>query len=222
MTDLGFVHRFLPGRDASAPPVLLLLHGTGGDENDLIPLGQELLPGAAILSLRGKVLENGMPRFFRRLAEGVFDLEDLKRRTEELAQFIEGARREYGLHENKLLAAGYSNGANIAASLILRNPQHLSGAVLFRAMVPFTPDAVPDLGAIPIFMSAGQRDPIVPAANTRRLSAMFESGGGQVFIHWHNGGHELGQDDVEAAQLWIAGQNFVTEHQRIRRQEHAG
>lgn len=211
MTDLGFVHRFLPGRDGNARPVLLLLHGTGGDENDLIPLGQELLPGAAILSLRGKVLENGMPRFFRRLAEGVFDLEDLKRRTEELAQFIEDARREYGLCENKLLAVGYSNGANIAASLILRDPQHLSSAVLFRAMVPFIPEPVPNLGGIRICLSAGQRDSIVPAANTRRLSAIFESGGARVFLHWHNGGHELGQDDVDAAKLWIARQNFQTD-----------
>src|SRR5689334_24836751 len=122
MTDLGFVHRFLPAADASAP-VLLLLHGTGGDENDLIPLAQELLPGAAILGVRGKVLENGMPRFFRRLAEGVFDLQDLERRTAELAGFIENARRAYGLDGNKLIAVGYSNGANIAASLILRDPR---------------------------------------------------------------------------------------------------
>lgn len=209
MTDLGFIHRFLPGRDGRASPVLLLLHGTGGDENSLMVLGQELVPGAAILSPRGKVLENGMPRFFRRLAEGVFDLEDLERRTGELARFIEGARREYGLEENKLLAAGYSNGANIAASLILRYPCHLSGAVLFRAMVPFTPGEAPKLGGIPIFMSAGRRDPIVPAENTRRLAAIFESGGARVSIHWHEGGHELGPDDVDAARLWIAKQGFL-------------
>ena len=127
MTDLGFIHRYLPGRNA-AGPVLLLLHGTGGDENDLIPLGQDLLPGAAILSVRGKVLENGMPRFFRRLAEGVFDQDDLRRRTEELGQFIDSARRQYSLSENRLIAVGYSNGANIAASLILREPDRLSGS----------------------------------------------------------------------------------------------
>jgi predicted esterase len=213
MTDLGFVHRFLPG-SAATSPVLLLLHGTGGDENDLVPLGRELLPGAAILSIRGKVLENGMPRFFRRLAEGVFDLEDLKRRTDELARFIESARREYRLHENKLMAAGYSNGANIAASLILRYPRHLSGAILFRAMVPFTPDTAANLGGIPIFLSAGRRDSIIPAEDTLRLSEIFETGGAQVSIHWHNGGHELGPDDVDAARLWIAQRDFVTEHQR--------
>src|SRR3954447_6050528 len=209
MTELGFIHRFLPGRERNSP-VLLLLHGTGGDENDLIPLGRELLPGAAILSVRGKVLENGMPRFFRRLAEGVFDLEDLKLRTEELARFIEGARREYKLLENRVIAAGYSNGANIAASLILRDPRHVSSAVLFRAMVPFTPDAAPKLGAMKIFLSAGERDPIVPAANTRRLAAIFESGGADVSVYWHRGGHELGQDDLDAAKAWIASN--VTGH----------
>jgi predicted esterase len=216
MTDLGFIHRFVPGAAANSP-VLLLLHGTGGDENDLIPLGQELLPRAAMLSVRGKVLENGMPRFFRRLAEGVFDLEDLKRRTEEIAQFIEGARREYGLHENKIVAVGYSNGSNIAASLILRDPHHLSGAVLFRAMVPFTPDAVPDLRGMAIFLSAGKRDPIIPGENTGRLAALFESGGAEVFVHWHPGGHELGQDDLAAAKSWIAGQSFVREPQTVRK-----
>jgi len=204
MTDLGFIHRFAAGRDAGAP-VLLLLHGTGGDENDLIPLGEEMLPGAAMLSVRGKVLENGMPRFFRRLAEGVFDLEDLKRRTDELAEFIESARGAYGLRENKMVAVGYSNGANIASSLIFRYPRHLSGAALFRAMVPFTPEAVPDLGGVRVFLSAGQRDPIVPAENARRLATMFEEGGAEVSMHWHQGGHELGRDDLEAAKLWTKG-----------------
>jgi predicted esterase len=202
MTDLGFIHRFLPGREAAAP-VLLLLHGTGGDENDLIPLGQELLPGAAVLSVRGKVLENGMPRFFRRLAEGVFDQEDLRRRTDELAKFIDGARRRYGLGENKLIGVGYSNGANIAASLMLREPGRLPAAVLLRAMVPFVPETLPDLGAVSIFLSAGQRDSIVPAANTRQLLSILESAGATVSMHWHNGGHELGQDDLDAAKLWM-------------------
>jgi predicted esterase len=189
-------------------PVLLLLHGTGGDENDLIPLGEELLPGAAMLGVRGNVLENGMPRFFRRLAEGVFDLADLKRRTAELARFIDDARREYGLKENHIVAVGYSNGANIAASLILSSPRHLSGAVLFRAMVPFTPDAIPNLEGLRIFMGEGKRDPIIDAENARRLAAMFEEGGAQVSLHWHSGGHELGQDDVDAAKRWMAHQDF--------------
>jgi predicted esterase len=156
-----------------------------------------------------------MPRFFRRLAEGVFDFEGLKRRTEELGRFIEGARREYALKENKLVAVGYSDGANIAATL--REPQHLSGAVLFRAMVPSTPESIPDPRGESIFLGAGDRDPIVPAANTRRLASMFEAGGAEVFFGWHTGGHELGQDDLDAARLWIARQSFLTRHQTVRR-----
>ena len=208
MTDLGFAHRFVPGLDRHESPVLLLLHGTGGDENDLIPLGQQLLPGAALLGVRGKVLENGMPRFFRRLAEGVFDLEDLKRRTEELAQFVEAVSAQYGLREDRVVAVGYSNGANIAASLLLRFPRLLTAAVLFRAMVPFTPETPPDLGGVQILMTAGRRDPIVPIANTRQLARIFETAGAEVSTHWHEGGHELGPNDVEAARLWLVGQSL--------------
>ena len=198
------IHRFIPGRDGELAPVLLLLHGTGGTEEDLIPLGQSLLPDAAILSLRGNVLENGMPRFFKRLAEGVFDLDDLRLRTDELARFIEEARQRYGLRENRIVAAGYSNGANIAASLILRYPHHLSAAVLFRAMVPYRPDTLPALTGLPLFLGAGLRDTIVPLSNTRELAGIFEAAGAQVSLHWHPGGHELGADDLEAAKLWLA------------------
>jgi phospholipase/carboxylesterase len=202
MTDPGFIHRFLPARDPAAP-VLLVLHGTGGDENDLIPLAQTVAPAAAILSLRGKVLERGMPRFFRRLAEGVFDLEDLERRTAELGSFLDAARIQYGLTAHRMIALGYSNGANIAASLILRDPRHLGGAILLRAMVPFTPETIPDVAAVPILLSGGERDPIVPGENTRRLAVLFESGGAPVTVHWHPGGHELAQDDVDAARAWL-------------------
>src|SRR5919106_2243449 len=146
--DLGFVHRFLPG--APSLPVLLLLHGTGGDESDLLPLGEALLPGAARLSPRGKVLENGMPRFFRRLAEGVFDLDDLRRRTQELADFVEAAAAAYGLGERRPVAVGFSNGANIAAAMLLLRPGVLSGALLIRPMVPLVPDTLPDLGGMPV------------------------------------------------------------------------
>jgi len=208
MSDLGFAHRFIPGH--AGAPVLLLLHGTGGDENDLIPLGQALLPGAGLLSVRGNVLENGMPRFFRRLSEGVFDLADLERRTEELARFIDAARREYAIGE-AILAAGYSNGANIAASLMLRRPRQLAGAALFRAMVPFTPETLPDLRGIPVFFSAGRRDSIVPESNTRQLVAMFEAAGAEVSTYWHRGGHELGSDDIDAAKLWLSRHGFASE-----------
>ena len=148
--DLGFAHRFLPGEDDSGV-TLLVLHGTGGTEDDLIPLARELAPTAAILSPRGKVSEFGAPRFFRRLAEGVFDHEDLVFRTHELAEFVEAASEEYGFDRDKLVATGYSNGANIAGSLILLHPGLLRAAVLFRAMVPFEPEVMPDLSRMPVF-----------------------------------------------------------------------
>src|SRR5947207_11707636 len=137
-----FIHDFVPG---SSSRTLLLLHGTGGNERDLIPLGRELDPNAALLSPRGKVLENGMPRFFRRLAEGVFDLEDLKYRTNELSDFVTAAGKHYGFATDQLVAVGYSNGANIAASMLLLRPQLLPSAILFRAMVPLHPQKDPDL-----------------------------------------------------------------------------
>jgi len=173
--DLGFVHQFVPARPPVRHPVtLLLLHGTGGDENDLLPLGNELWPGAALLSVRGKVSENGMPRFFRRFAEGVFDVEDLKFRTDELAQFLDAAAARYDFSATKLIAVGYSNGANIAASLILLHPHHLAVAVLFRAMVPFAPDIIRDFSNLSIFIGAGEQDPTVPRSQPQELAAIFE------------------------------------------------
>jgi phospholipase/carboxylesterase len=138
--DLTFIHRFEPGNRPEAPP-LLLLHGTGGDESDLLPLGRAVAPGSALLSPRGKVLEHGMPRFFRRLAEGVFDEDDVRRRAHELADFVEASRGKYGIAAP--VALGYSNGANIAAAMLLLRPEALAGAILLRAMVPLvkTPQA---------------------------------------------------------------------------------
>ena len=207
--DLGFIHRFVPSTTGDRHPVtLLLLHGTGGDESDLLPLGKELWPGAALLGVRGKVLENGMPRFFRRIREGVFDVEDLKFRTEELAEFIKAASERYGFSTEKLIAVGYSNGANIAASLILLHPHYLAAAVLFRAMMPFTPDIVRDFRNVPIFIGSGERDPIVPRSQPEELGGIFESGGADVTLFWHRGGHELGEDDVEAAKTWLSEMKF--------------
>lgn len=202
--DLGFIHSFTPGRSDAAQPTLLLLHGTGGDEKDLLSLGRELWPGASLLSPRGKVLENGMPRFFRRIAEGVFDVNDFKFRTEELAKFIDAASKRYGFSPKKLIAVGYSNGANIAASLILQHPHYLAAAVLFRAMMPYQPDIVRNFSHLSIFMGAGERDPIVPRNQVEELSAIFTGGGADVELFWHRGGHELGEDDVEAAITWLA------------------
>jgi len=167
-------------------------------------MGAALLPGAARLSPRGKVLENGMPRFFRRLAEGVFDLEDLVARTHALAAFIESAASAYGLDAGKVLAVGYSNGANIAASLLLLRPQVLAGAVLLHPMVPLVPDAVPDLSDKPIFIGAGRHDPIVSGAQTERLAALLREAGAQVSLHWQDNGHSITQDEFEAAQSWLA------------------
>jgi phospholipase/carboxylesterase/glyoxalase family protein len=197
-----FVHRFLPASDADSQTTLLLLHGTGGDERDLIPLGQSLMPGAAILSPRGKVLERGMPRFFRRFAEGVFDVEDLKFRAHELAQFIDDARMEYHFPE-RMIAVGYSNGANIAAGLMLLHPGLLSGGVLLRVMVPFVPESAPALSGTKVLLAAGRQDPIIPPSGTMQLSDILTAAGADVTLHWHDGGHELGEDDIEVAREWL-------------------
>lgn len=202
-SDLGFAHIFVPSEKPNAP-TLLLLHGTGGDERDLLPLGRELWPGAALLGVRGKVLENGMPRFFRRFGEGVFDVEDLKSRTDELAQFIDASSERYDFSKKRLIAVGYSNGANIAASLILLHPHYLGAAILFRAMVPFVPEIIRDFCHLSVFIGAGRLDPIVPSGQVEELAAMFESGGADVAIAWRQGGHELGEDDVRAARDWLS------------------
>lgn len=201
--DLGFDHRILPGEDESGP-TLLLLHGTGGNEEDLIPLGQELAPGVAILSPRGKVSEYGAPRFFRRLAEGVFDHEDLLFRTHELAEFVEVAAGEYEFDPSKIVAVGYSNGANVAASTILLHPDLLRAAVLFRAMVPFEPEVKPDLSGMPIFMAAGRMDRMIPQDNTQRLADLLTEAGAEVDLRWRNVGHPLTYEEVAEAKQWLA------------------
>ena len=199
--DLGFAHRYFPGESGVT---LLLLHGTGGDENDLVPLGRELAPGAAILSPRGKVSEYGAARFFRRLAEGVFDHEDLVFRTHELAGFIEAAAEEYGLDLSRLVAAGYSNGANIAASLMLLHPGLLRAAILLRAMVPFEPEGKPDLSGMPVFLAAGRRDQMIPPQNTERLAEILREAGADLDLRWRNTGHPLTYEEVAEAKEWLS------------------
>ncbi len=171
--QLDFVHEFVPG---NSNRTLLLLHGTGGNERDLIPLGRELDPNAALLSPRGKILENGMPRFFRRLAEGVFDLEDLKTRTLELADFVTSAVAHYKLTADHVVAIGYSNGANIGASMLLLRPEILRGAILFRAMIPLVPDSTPDLSSVHVWIGAGNQDAIIPTSETQRLVELLRIG----------------------------------------------
>jgi phospholipase/carboxylesterase len=207
--DFQFIHTFESGKDDSQP-TLLLLHGTGGDENDLLPIGKELWPGAAMLSPRGKVLENGLPRFFRRFAEGVFDIDDLKFRTEELAGFIDAAEKEYGIDRKHLIAVGYSNGANIAASLILQHPHYLAAAVLFRATMPFAPDLIRDYSHLSVFLGAGIHDPFAIRPQVEQLAGTLQTGGADVALFWHQGGHELGSDDVEAARNWLAEEKIRT------------
>ena len=202
--DSSFIHRFVEPTPPGPKITLLLLHGTGGNEEDLLPLGHQLLPGAGLLSPRGRVLEHGMPRFFRRLAEGVFDQEDLKLQTDGLARFAADASRKYGLDHNKTIAIGYSNGANIAASLLLSHPRLLSGAVLFRPMVPFRPQVAPNLKGVPVLLAAARRDQIVDPKVTSDLAQILTSAGARVTTHWHPGGHELGADDVAAAKTWIS------------------
>ncbi len=201
--SLGFIHRYEPASVAEAP-TLLLLHGTGGNEHDLLPLGKALLAGAGRLSPRGRVLERGMPRFFRRLAEGVFDPADLVRRTHELAAFVEEAARQYGFDRSRVVAVGFSNGANIAASLLLLHPGLLHAAVLLRAMVPFEPDPLPDLRRTAVYLGAGRFDPIVPAENTARLADLLGRAGATVTLDWREEGHHLSPTDISAAADWLA------------------
>jgi len=207
--DLGFIHKFIPASEKKTErrqvvSTLLLLHGTGGNEQDLIPFARQISSEAAILSPRGKVLENGMfPRFFRRLAEGVFDIEDLKFRTNELANFVNDASKVYGFDKHRVIAVGYSNGANIAASMLLLHPEILSAAMLFRTMVTLVPQVLPDLNNKHIFMSSGLYDPIVPKQDAERLVSLFKKAGAKVSLYWQNSGHELVMEEVGRAKEWL-------------------
>src|SRR6266700_7716581 len=195
-----FIHEFVRGKSERT---LLLLHGTGGNERDLIPLGRELDANVSLLSPRGKVLENGMPRFFRRLAEGVFDLEDLQRRTHELADFVVAAAQHYKIDIKHMVAVGYSNGANIAASMLLLRPEILSAAILFRAMVPLVPETQPSLSSVHVWIGAGTNDPIIPTSETKALDELLRNAGADVTIRDFQAGHELTMADVESAREWL-------------------
>jgi predicted esterase len=208
--ELSYVHHYQPGK-TSGSATLLLLHGTGGNERDLLPLAPDLMPDAGVLSPRGKVLEQGMPRFFRRLAEGVFDLEDLRVRTAELAEFVIAAARLYGFDAARVIAAGFSNGANIAASMVLLRPGVLHRAVLFRAMVPLVPDPLPSLPHTPVLVSNGRADPIVAEAETERLAALLRDAGAEVTLAWQAAGHHLVQEDLIRAREWLESSGLSTQ-----------
>jgi phospholipase/carboxylesterase len=201
MTELSFIHRYEPATDPNRPP-LLLLHGTGGDENDLLGLGRMISPGSALLSPRGKILENGMPRFFRRLAEGVFDEEDVKFRANELADFVAEARKAYGLEAP--VAVGFSNGANIAAAMLMLRPEAFAGAALLRAMVPLSSAPQVDLAGKRVLMISGAMDPIIPADNSNRLAASLSASGAEVQHQMLPTGHNLSQTDLSLLVKWFA------------------
>jgi predicted esterase len=198
----GFSHRVVPATRPGLPP-LLLLHGTGGTEEDLLPLGERLLPGAARLSPRGRVLEHGMPRFFRRLAEGVFDLDDLRQRTIELADFVDEARVTYDLGPVPPVAVGFSNGANIAAAMLLLRPGTLGGALLIRPMVPLVPAPLPALAGVPVQINAGTADPIVTPAQSEALAELLRRAGAAVTIDWIRGGHGLTPQDLDVGARFL-------------------
>ena len=202
--DLGFIHRFVPAEDKTSAQTLVVLHGTGGDENDLIGIGQAIAPGVAILSPRGNVLENGAPRFFKRLTEGVFDPKEVRSRGEELAQFIRAAISRYALNPQRIFALGYSNGANIASTVMFIEPGLLQGAILFRPMLVFEPDERPDLSGAGVFISAGRMDPIVPTTSVERLVELFEGSRAEVTLKWQLAGHNLLPSEVREAADWLA------------------
>jgi phospholipase/carboxylesterase len=198
---LAYIHRFEPGADPALPPVLLL-HGTGGGETDLIPLGREVAPGAALLSPRGNVLEGDMPRFFRRYREGLFDEDDVRRRAGELAHFVAEARRAYGLA--RPVALGYSNGANIAAAVLLLHPKTLAGAILMRATTPLADPPRPDLSGIPVMILSGLNDPVIPRSGAETLALALGAAGARVERVELPAGHGLTQADVERAKAFFA------------------
>ena len=197
-------HVFYKGED-STRPTLLLLHGTGGNEHDLVSLGKAVDGAANILSVRGNVLENGMPRFFKRLAEGVFDMEDLKLRTEELKNFIDEAAENYEFDRENVVAIGYSNGANIAANLLFEYENVLRGAILHHPMVPRRGVKLPSLSNSPVFIGAGKNDLMCPAVESEDLRDLLMSAGAEVELYWHAYGHQLTQDEVQAAKEWYKG-----------------
>jgi phospholipase/carboxylesterase len=199
--DLGFIHRFEPGADPSKPPILLL-HGTGGDEDDLLPFGRAVAPGSALLSPRGKALENGMARFFRRFAEGKFDEDDVRFRAGELADFIDAARAAYQIAAP--IAIGYSNGANVAAAILTLRPAALAGAVLMRAIAPFRELPKTDLTAKPILMISGAGDPMAPADSAARLATALVEAGADFKREIVPTGHQLSETDVALARDWLA------------------
>lgn len=201
--ELGFVHRFRPATSGSRD-TLLLLHGTGGNEDDLIGIAGTVAPGAAVISPRGNVLESGAPRFFHRLAEGVFDPAEVRSRGEELARFVRAAVASYDLDPARVFALGYSNGANIASTVMLIDPELILAAILLRPMLVFEPGERVDLTGKEVLISAGRVDPIVPVASIQKLAELLEERGAAVTVKWQLGGHNLVPSEIKEASDWLA------------------
>ena len=195
------IHIFEQGKKDA--PTLLLLHGTGGNEHSLLNIAKSIAPDASILSVRGDVLENGMPRFFRRLAEGVYDEEDLIYRTKQLHQFLDDSAGQYGFDRNNIIAIGYSNGANIAASLLFHHANSLKGAILFHPMVPRRGIELPSLQSVQVFIGAGKNDPLCPLEESVDLSNLLQEAGATVELHWENNGHQLSYTEIQTATEWL-------------------
>ena len=202
--ELNHIHRFIPSANPLNDKTLLLLHGTAGNEDSLLPIADIILPESAVLSPRGKVLENGMPRFFRRLSEGVFDLDDMRVRTRELASFIQDSAAFYNTKSNKIIAAGYSNGANIASSVIFTFPGLISKAALYHPMIPYVPETEPDLSGLKVLITAGTNDPIVTEKETRELQDLYEQFGAEVQIFWHDMGHSLTREELHRTKAFLS------------------
>ncbi len=202
--SLGFVHVHVPPTGTGDPRTVLLLHGTGGNERDLLEIGAAVAPNARLLGVRGPELENGMPRFFRRLAEGVFDEADLRVRAADLAGFVPAAAEVYGFDPTQVVAVGYSNGANIAAALLLLHPGVLAGAALLRSMVPLVPQQLPALRGTPVLMAEGEFDPIVPRSNAEMLATLLRDAGASVTLQWQPTSHGLTPADLESVRRWMS------------------
>lgn len=199
MTDLE--HVYVEG--AADAPVLLLLHGTGGGPNDLVGIARELNPDAALLAPAGQVSEHGMSRWFRRMGEGNFDFDDVRRRAGDLADFVVAAREKYGLTGRRLVAVGFSNGANIAGALVLLHPDVLTESIQFATMTPVPDPPEHDLSGSRVFISNGEQDPMAPLPSAKNFMADLRKRGADVTVHWHPGGHGITPEGLAAAKTWL-------------------
>jgi phospholipase/carboxylesterase len=197
--DHGYVHRVKPG--AKGKPIFFVLHGTGGDENQFFEFGSDLLPDATIISPRGDVSEYGAARFFKRTGEGVYDMDDLARATEKFAGFVSALKEEYQASE--VIGLGFSNGANILANVLIEKGKLFDKAVLMHPLIPFAPKDNPALKGVDVLITAGRTDPIGPARVTQALADYLAAQGAKVELDWHNGGHEIRRNEIEAVQRFL-------------------